>query len=128
MIDHASVFETLRGKTAPQLLAEHARAKPGAVAFRSKHRGLYRERTWHDYAVLVGRCALGFRALGLNRPPDGRLGEVSGDGRGRPSRLGAALGINATVPSLRPPPDAERWRADMLGAARDAPPSKPEAR
>jgi long-chain acyl-CoA synthetase len=67
MIDHATVFETLRGKTAPQLLAEHARAKPDAVAFRSKHRGLYRERTWRDYAVLVGRCALGFRALGLNR-------------------------------------------------------------
>jgi long-chain acyl-CoA synthetase len=67
MTDHAAVFERLRGKTAPQLLAEHARAKPDAVAFRSKHRGLYRERTWRDYAALVGRCALGLRALGLER-------------------------------------------------------------
>jgi long-chain acyl-CoA synthetase len=53
--------------TAPQLLSERARAMPDAVAFRSKHRGIYRERSWRDYASLVARCALGFRALGLLR-------------------------------------------------------------
>src|SRR5262249_30595102 len=60
-------FSVLRSKTAPGLLAEHARRKGDAVAFRAKHLGLYRERTWRDYATLVGRCALGLRALGLER-------------------------------------------------------------
>ncbi len=61
------VFATLRAKTAPQLIAEHARTKPDAVAYRSKHLGLYRERTWRDYADLIGRCALGLQSLGLGR-------------------------------------------------------------
>jgi len=60
-------FATLRRKTAPLLLLERARTMPDVVAFRSKHRGLYRERTWRDYAGLVARCALGLRALGLER-------------------------------------------------------------
>jgi long-chain acyl-CoA synthetase len=60
-------FATLRGKTAPQLLAERARATPDAIAFRSKHLGVYRERTWRNYANLVARCAVGLRALGVKR-------------------------------------------------------------
>ncbi len=56
---------TLGAKTAPGLLAERARSAPGSVAFRSKHLGLYRERSWRDYASLVGRCARGLRGLGL---------------------------------------------------------------
>ena len=56
---------SLGAKTAPGLLAERARSAPGSVAFRSKHLGLYRERSWRDYASLVGRCARGLRALGL---------------------------------------------------------------
>jgi long-chain acyl-CoA synthetase len=56
---------TLRVKTAPGVLAERARATPDAVAFRSKHLGLYRSRTWRDYAALVARCARGLQALGL---------------------------------------------------------------
>ena len=59
------MFATLRAKTAPGLIAEHARAKGATVAYRAKHRGLYRERTWRDYADLVGRCALALQALGL---------------------------------------------------------------
>jgi long-chain acyl-CoA synthetase len=59
--------EALRRMTAPQLLSERARAMPDVVAFRSKHRGIYRERSWRDYASLVTRCARGFRALGLAR-------------------------------------------------------------
>ncbi len=57
----------LRARTAPGLLAMHARTKPGAVAFRSKHLGLYRERTWRDYTVLAGHAARGLAALGLAR-------------------------------------------------------------
>src|SRR5476651_1917378 len=67
MTDTPDIFRTLRAKTAPGLLAEHARTKPDTIAFRSKHLGLYRERTWRDYATLVGRCALGLRTLGLKR-------------------------------------------------------------
>lgn len=67
MSDVETVFATLRGRTAPQLLAERARTSPDEIAFRSKHRGIYRQRTWRDYAALVARCALGLRALGVNR-------------------------------------------------------------
>jgi len=50
---------------APALLAAHARAKPDEVAFRSKARGIYRSRTWRDYAALVGRTARALQALGV---------------------------------------------------------------
>jgi long-chain acyl-CoA synthetase len=56
---------SLRDKTAPQVLVERARATPDAIAFRSKHLGLYRERSWSQYASLVGRCARGLQGLGL---------------------------------------------------------------
>ena len=46
MSNSPETFSVLRTKTAPGLLAEHARGKPDAVAFRAKHLGLYRERTW----------------------------------------------------------------------------------
>lgn len=62
-----SIAASLRNKTTPGLVAEHAREKPAGVAFRSKHLGIYRERTWRDFAGLVGRCALGLQALGLSR-------------------------------------------------------------
>jgi long-chain acyl-CoA synthetase len=67
MKDSLAPFGRLRAKSAPQLVAEHGRHKADIVAFRSKRRGIYRERTWRDYALLVGSCALGLRALGLNR-------------------------------------------------------------
>jgi long-chain acyl-CoA synthetase len=59
--------ETLRRRTAPQLLCERARAVPDAVAFRAAHLGRYRERGWHDYAELVARTARAFDELGLRR-------------------------------------------------------------
>ncbi|HEY1361401.1 MAG TPA: AMP-binding protein [Xanthobacteraceae bacterium] len=46
-------------------MCERARADPGSVAFRAKHRGLYRERRWRDYAELVARTARVFAELGL---------------------------------------------------------------
>lgn len=57
----------LRAKTAPALLVEHARDKPDAIAFRAKHRGVYRERSWRTYAALVGRAAAALAQLGLRR-------------------------------------------------------------
>jgi long-chain acyl-CoA synthetase len=67
MDDSFVTFARLRSTAAPRLLVEHARHKAGAVAFRSKFRGLYREWTWRDYALSVAACALGLRALGLHR-------------------------------------------------------------
>jgi long-chain acyl-CoA synthetase len=60
-------YQALRGKSAPLLLYERARAEPAAIALRSKHLGLYRERTWQDYATMVARAARAFEALGLAR-------------------------------------------------------------
>jgi long-chain acyl-CoA synthetase len=60
-------FAILRGKTAPGLIAEHARNKPTGVAYRAKKFGLYRERTWRDYAIAVGRCARALQTLGINK-------------------------------------------------------------
>jgi long-chain acyl-CoA synthetase len=57
--------EALRRTTAPALLCARARDYPARVAFRSKHRSLYRERTWRDYALLVAQTAKAFAGLGL---------------------------------------------------------------
>jgi long-chain acyl-CoA synthetase len=59
--------EALRRKSAPQLLCERARTMPDSVAFRSKHLGLYRERSWRGYATLVARTARAFAKVGLAR-------------------------------------------------------------
>ena len=59
--------EALRGTTAPALLCERARRTPSDIAFRSKHLGIYRERTYRDYALLVSRTAKALSALGLAR-------------------------------------------------------------
>jgi len=59
--------DALRRKSAPLLLCERARTTADAVAFRSKHLGLYRERSWRDYAALVARAARAFAVLGLGR-------------------------------------------------------------
>jgi long-chain acyl-CoA synthetase len=67
MEDSLATFGRLRSKTAPRLVAEHGRHKADIVAFRSKRRGIYRERTWRDYALSVAGCALGLRSLGLHR-------------------------------------------------------------
>jgi long-chain acyl-CoA synthetase len=63
----SSQFAILRGKTAPGLIAEHARGKPRDIAYRAKKLGLYRERNWRDYAAAIGRHALALQTLGLSR-------------------------------------------------------------
>ena len=57
--------DKLRHTTAPHLLCERARATPHAVAFRSKHFGVYRERRWQDYAALVAHAARVLQHLGV---------------------------------------------------------------
>ena len=59
--------DLLRRKTVPGVLAERARRAPDQVAYRAKKLGLYRERTWREYAALVGRVADGLAKLGLAR-------------------------------------------------------------
>jgi long-chain acyl-CoA synthetase len=57
--------DDLRRTTAPALLLERARAEPDGIAFRSKALGLYRERTWRQYAGLVARTAKAFATASL---------------------------------------------------------------
>ncbi|HML07793.1 MAG TPA: AMP-binding protein [Xanthobacteraceae bacterium] len=57
--------DALRASTAPSLLCELARSFPDRIALRSKHLGIYRQRTWRDYALLVARTAKAFANLGL---------------------------------------------------------------
>lgn len=57
--------ENLRRTTAPQLLCERARNMADSVAFRSKHLGIYRERRWRDYALLVAQAARALQTLGI---------------------------------------------------------------
>ncbi len=59
--------DALRRKTAPGVLAERARRTPDAVAYRAKKLGIYRSRSWRQYAALVGRVADGLERLGLAR-------------------------------------------------------------
>jgi long-chain acyl-CoA synthetase len=59
--------ETLRRTTAPHLLCERARCNPDSIAFRAKHLGIYRERRWRDYGLLVARAARALQSLGLKR-------------------------------------------------------------
>jgi long-chain acyl-CoA synthetase len=57
--------DELRRTTAPTLLVERARREPGRVAFRAKKLGIYRERTWEQYALMVARTAKAFAMQGL---------------------------------------------------------------
>jgi len=59
--------DRLRCTTAPHLLCERAHATPDSVAFRSKHFGIYRERSWSDYARLVTHAARALQSLGISR-------------------------------------------------------------
>ncbi len=46
-------------------LLEHARERPDEVAIREKHRGIWREWTWAEYARRVANVAAGLRSLGV---------------------------------------------------------------
>src|SRR5687768_17450911 len=59
--------DDLRRSTAPALLCRRARREPDRIAFRAKHLGLYRERSFHDYAALVARTARALSDLGVTK-------------------------------------------------------------
>ncbi len=59
--------QSLRLTSAPAVLARRARAEPEVVAYRAKHLGLYRERTWSEYARRVAQVAHGLASIGLRR-------------------------------------------------------------
>jgi long-chain acyl-CoA synthetase len=59
--------DRLRRTTAPRLLCERARETPDSIVFRSKHFGVYRERSWRDYAGLVAHAARALQSLGIVR-------------------------------------------------------------
>lgn len=61
------VVTSLRMQTIPGQLAVKAQESPGAVAYRAKIRGVYRERTWSDFRRLVSEFAFGLRSLGLRK-------------------------------------------------------------
>mgnify|MGYP003343211711 CR=1 FL=1 len=58
---------TLRQQTAPERVVARARHEGARVAWRSKHQGLYRERTWADAARLIALAAAALEKLGLAR-------------------------------------------------------------
>ena len=60
-------YAALRRQSLPGCLLARARSEPDGIAFRSKHLGLYRERTWQQYALLVARLTEGLARLGLDR-------------------------------------------------------------
>ncbi len=68
--------DKLRRTTALHLLCERARSTPDSVAFRSKHLGVYRERSWCDYARLVAHHARALQSIGLDR---GARAAIMGD-------------------------------------------------
>jgi len=65
--DPTARLAELRQQTAPGLLVARARSTPDAVAFRAKHLGLYRERTWRRFAELVGEAAVVLASFGLRK-------------------------------------------------------------
>ena len=68
MVDAEAITRgALRNRTAPSLLCERARSIPDRVVFRSKYLGIYRERSFRDYALLVARAARAIASLGLRK-------------------------------------------------------------
>ena len=66
-MDSLRQYEELRKKTIPGLLFERANTTPNAIAYRAKKLGIYKDRTWAQFAELVAGCALGLKDLGLVR-------------------------------------------------------------
>jgi long-chain acyl-CoA synthetase len=68
MVDEEAITrDALRNRTAPSLLCERARSNSDRVAFRSKHLGIYRERSFRAYALLVARAAKALAGIGLTK-------------------------------------------------------------
>ena len=65
----------LPDKTLPQMLREHARSRPDAIALRQKEHGIWHPVTWADYHRRAMHVGLGLRALGLSE--GGHVGVIS---------------------------------------------------
>jgi long-chain acyl-CoA synthetase len=61
----ATVSRPTETATLVARLLEHAAARPDEVAIREKHRGVWREWTWAEYASRVASVAAGLRTLGV---------------------------------------------------------------
>jgi long-chain acyl-CoA synthetase len=84
----------------PALLLRHAAERPGDVALREKHRGVWRETTWAQYAERAARIGLGLLELGVE--PGDRIAIHS---ENRPEWVFADLGgqgIGAVVTGIYP--------------------------
>lgn len=76
--------------TLPTLLEEQAARRPGGVAIRKKHLGIWRELTWRDYAQAVREVSLALDDLGVG--PGDRVAIFA---ENEPAWLFADLGIQA---------------------------------
>jgi long-chain acyl-CoA synthetase len=65
--DSTRRYQDLKEKTLPGLLLERMKNTPDAVAYRAKKFGIYKERTWSDFARMVADCAVGLLGSGLKR-------------------------------------------------------------
>ncbi len=61
--------------TLPQMLREHARRQPDALALRQKDFGIWQPITWAEYFRRASHFGLGLRALGLQ--PGGKVAVIS---------------------------------------------------
>jgi long-chain acyl-CoA synthetase len=66
---------TLREKTLPQMLRQHAQQQPDALALRQKDFGIWQPTTWAQYHRRALQFGLGLRALGLGE--GAHLGVIS---------------------------------------------------
>ena len=81
---------TTAAPTFPQLLLQHAVARPHAAALREKHLGIWQTLNWAELRDLVGALALGLQAAGLRA--GGHLLVV---GENRPRLYAAMLAAQA---------------------------------
>jgi long-chain acyl-CoA synthetase len=87
-------------RSLPAKLLEHASTRPDAVALREKHRGVWRETTWAQYAERSARVGLGLLELGVE-PGD----KIAIHSENRPEWVFADLGaqgIGAVVTGIYP--------------------------
>ena len=88
------------GTSLPSMLLARARERPDAVALREKHRGLWRQWTWAEYAERCAHVGLGLLELGVE-PGD----RVAIHAENRPEWVVADLGaqgIGAVVTGIYP--------------------------
>jgi long-chain acyl-CoA synthetase len=89
-----------RPRTLPALLLRQAAERPGDVALREKHRGVWRETTWAQYAERAAHVGLGLAALGVE-PGD----KVAVHAENRPEWVltdMGAQGLGAVVTGIYP--------------------------